>query len=102
MHRTSRADDPLLHTHVLVANLGHTADDGRWRTLDARHLYTHAKTAGFLYQAQLRHELSRRLGVRWQPVPNGYADLDGVPREVIDAFSQRRSQILAELERVGA
>jgi conjugative relaxase-like TrwC/TraI family protein len=45
-HRTSRADDPLLHTHVLVANLARTTDDQIWRTLDSRKLFAHAKTAG--------------------------------------------------------
>jgi conjugative relaxase-like TrwC/TraI family protein len=70
-HRTSRADDPLLHTHVLVANLARTCDDHVWRTLDSRKLFAHAKTAGVLYQAHLRHELTRRLGVAWQPVVNG-------------------------------
>jgi conjugative relaxase-like TrwC/TraI family protein len=67
-HRTSRVDDPLLHTHVLVANLARTCDDHVWRTLDSRKLFAHAKTAGVLYQAHLRHELTRRLGVAWQPV----------------------------------
>ena len=100
-HRTSRADDPLLHTHVLVANLAHTTDDGGWRSLDARHLYLHAKTAGYLYQAHLRHELTRRVAVRWGPVHNGCADIDGVPRDLIDAFSRRRAQILAHLDRLG-
>lgn len=100
-HRTSRADDPLLHTHVLVANLAHTPDDDQWRTLDARHLYTHAKTAGYLYQAHLRHELSQHLGVAWGPVHNGYADIDGVSRELVETFSRRRSEILGELARVG-
>jgi conjugative relaxase-like TrwC/TraI family protein len=90
-HRTSRADDPLLHTHVLVANLARTSDDGVWRTLDSRKLFAHAKTAGVLYQAQLRHELTRRLGVAWQPVVNGHADIDGVDRELIETFSQRRA-----------
>jgi conjugative relaxase-like TrwC/TraI family protein len=100
-HRTSRADDPLLHTHVLVANLAHTADDDRWRSLDARHLYLHAKTAGYLYQAQLRAELTRRLDVAFCPVTNGYADLEGIPRPLIEAFSRRRADILAALERHG-
>src|SRR5680860_868235 len=40
-HRSSRAGDPLLHTHVLVSNLGLCAD-GQWRTLDSPRLYTHA------------------------------------------------------------
>ena len=32
-HRTSRAQDPHLHTHVIVANMARTAD-GEWRALD--------------------------------------------------------------------
>ncbi len=96
-HRTSRADDPLLHTHVLVTNLARTCDDGIWRTLDSRKLYAHAKTAGVLYQAHLRHELTRRLGVAWQPVVNGHADIDGVDRDLIETFSQRRTAIVAHM-----
>ena len=38
LHRTSRAGDPQLHTHVLVANLVLGAD-GRWGTLDGRRIY---------------------------------------------------------------
>lgn len=100
-HRTSRAGDPLLHSHVLVANLAHTTDDDRWRTLNGRLLYTHSKTAGFVYQAALRHELTSTLGVAWQPVVNGTADLQGVPREVIEHFSRRRADILAALDATG-
>jgi conjugative relaxase-like TrwC/TraI family protein len=96
-HRTSRANDPLLHTHVLIANLARTSDDGVWRTLDSRRLYAHAKTAGVLYQAQLRHELARRLGVGWQPVVNGVADIAGVGRPLIEAFSSRRIAIVEQL-----
>ena len=81
-HRTSRDGDPLLHTHLLVANLARTSDDGVWRTVDSRRLFTHAKTAGTLYQAHLRDELTRRLGVQWGPVVNGCADLKGVEREL--------------------
>lgn len=91
-HRTSRAGDPLLHTHVLVANLIQGAD-GKWGALDARHLYLQAKTAGYLYQAHLRAELTRRLGLQWQPVRNGAADLEGFSRKVIQAFSKRRQEI---------
>ena len=38
-------------------------DDGRWRTLDARHIYAHSLTAGYVYESHLRDELTRRLGV---------------------------------------
>ena len=99
-HRTSRAGDPQLHTHVLVANLTLGAD-GQWSTLDGRRIYAHAKTAGYLYEARLRSLLTRELGVEWTPVRNGIADIAGVPPTVLRAFSRRRADIEAELERRG-
>jgi len=95
-HRSSRAGDPHLHTHALVANVT-CGPDGRWATLDARHLYLHAKTAGYLYVAHLRAQLTDRLGVGWRPVANGTADLVGVPDRVLRAFSTRRVEIEAAL-----
>ncbi len=91
-HRTSRAGDPQLHTHVLVANMTR-GPDGRWTALDARRLYVNAKTGGYLYQAQLRAELTRRLGVEWGPVRRGQADLVGIPTKVLGAFSRRRAEL---------
>jgi len=99
-HRTSRAGDPLLHHHVLVANLVRDGQGG-WGALDGRLLYTHAKTAGYLYQAELRAQLSRRLGVRWTPVMRGSAEIQGISAEVIRAFSRRRSEILARMAERG-
>ena len=91
-HRTSRAGDPQLHTHVLVANLARGADDA-WSALDARPLYRQGRTAGYLYQAQLRHELTQRLGLGWRAAVRGSAELDGVPDPVLKAFSRRRTEI---------
>ena len=99
-HRTSRDGDPLLHTHVLVAN-SVLAADGKWRTIDATGLYDHAKTAGYIYSAQLRHELTARLGVGWGDIENGLADIDGINPELITAFSKRREQIEAKLAEWG-
>ena len=99
-HRTSRAGDPQLHTHVLVANMTR-GPDGRWTALDARRLYTHARTGGFLYQAKLRLELTRRLGIEWTAIRNGVAEVDGISPSVRRAFSRRRSEIEAELEQRG-
>ena len=99
-HRTSRAGDPHLHSHVVVANATRS-DDGRWGALDARHLYLHAKTAGYLYEAHLRAELSVELGVEWTPVVNGIADIVGIPSTVLDRFSTRRHEIEAELAERG-
>ena len=96
VHRSSRAGDPLLHTHVVIGNLTR-GPDGRWTALDARHLYRQQKTAGFLYQAVLRRELTERLGLEWGPVREGAADIRGVPRTVIEHFSQRRAEILEHM-----
>jgi conjugative relaxase-like TrwC/TraI family protein len=90
-HRTSRAGDPQLHTHVLVANLTRGAD-GRYSALDGQQLYTQAKTAGTLYQAALRYEL-RELGLAWAVRDNGLAELADVPHRVLRAFSRRRVEI---------
>ena len=98
-HRTSRAGDPQLHTHVLVANITRGAD-GRWSALDGRQLYWQAKTAGTLYQAALRHEL-RALGLRFVLRENGLCELADIPRRVLRAFSRRRVEIEAELARRG-
>ena len=91
-HRTSRAADPLLHSHVVVANMTKTVQD-RWQAVDGRALYDHAHSAGFLYQAHLRHALTRGGGVAWRPVVNGYADVEGVPEDVVRAFSKRADEI---------
>lgn len=79
-HRTSRAGDPQLHTHVVAANLVQDPA-GRWSALDSRAVYRHARTAGFIYQARLRAELTARLGVEWGPVRNGQADVASIPSE---------------------
>lgn len=96
LHRTSRAPDPHLHTHVLVANVV-AGSDHRWSAFDARGLYAHARTAGILYQAHLRHELGRRLGLEWGALRSGMADVKGIDRSVVRAFSRRRQEIEARL-----
>ncbi len=98
-HRTSRAGDPNLHTHVVVANRVLGAD-GHWSALDAKAIYAQAKTAGTLYEASLRHQL-RDLGLSWTVPHTGLAEIDGVPHAVRRAFSQRRQQIEERLAQRG-
>jgi conjugative relaxase-like TrwC/TraI family protein len=91
-HRTSRAGDPVLHTHVVIPNVV-MGIDGRWSAPNGTMLYANAKSSGYVYQALLRGELTRRLGVVWGPVHNGAADLVGTSAEVLRAFSRRRVEI---------
>ncbi len=101
-HRTSRAQDPHLHTHVIVANMAKTPSDGEWRALDGEPiLRSYRLAAGYLYQAHLRGELSRTLGVEWEQPQKGMAELRHVPQEVIREFSTRRAQVLEQLARQG-
>jgi conjugative relaxase-like TrwC/TraI family protein len=92
-HRSSRAGDPQLHTHVLIANATQ-GSDGHWTRLYHPAIYEHAKTAGYIYEAHLRDKLTRRLGVRWQEVRNGIAEIEGFGSEQLRAFSTRRAEIL--------
>src|SRR3954454_3039011 len=101
-HRTSRAQDPHLHTHVIVANMTKTPSDGNWRALDGEPLLkSYRLAAGYLYQEQLRAELTRTLGVEWEQPYKGMAELRHVPREVIREFSTRRAQVVQQVARAG-
>ncbi len=93
---TSRADDPQLHTHVVISSKVRTAD-GRWLALDARNLMKHQSTFGRIYQAALRAEVTRRYGLAWAEVVNGQAEIAGFPTELIDLFSKRAEEIDIEL-----
>jgi conjugative relaxase-like TrwC/TraI family protein len=99
-HRSSRAGDPQLHWHLLVANATR-GSDRRWSALDGQALYRSKRVAGAVFQAVLRDELTRRLGLEWTPVQDDVAEVAGVPRRVCRWFSKRRVEIEAELDRLG-
>lgn len=98
-HRTSRAGDPQLHTHAVIANT--TRARNRWSALDGRALYAHGRTAGFIYQAVLRHELTRTVGVEWEPIHNGVAEISGMDRDVLRHFSRRSEEIRDRMRHLG-
>ncbi|BBY14403.1 MobF family relaxase [Mycobacterium marseillense] len=93
-HETSRAGDPHLHTHVIVPNRQARAD-GRLVSIDGTSLFHEAKAAGVIYQATLRRELNRSIGVEWAPVDaaTGMAEVAGINPETITAWSQRSSAL---------
>ena len=99
-HRTSRSADPQLHWHVVVANTTR-GPDGRWRTLDGTQLYPMARTAGFLFESQLRHDLTEALGVRWTEPKAGLAEIEHFPERLIDLFSKRSQEIDLAMETNG-
>jgi conjugative relaxase-like TrwC/TraI family protein len=99
-HETTRNADPQLHSHAVLANLV-IDEKGRARAITSPVLYRQAKTAGTVYQAVLRGELGRELGVEFDAPVNGLADLKGFDRGLIERWSSRRAEILEELARRG-
>ena len=99
-HRANRCGDPQLHTHVVVGNLvrGRRTGLGAGLPVPVRR----GKTAGYLYQAVLRHELSSVLAVQWTPVRRGVGEVAGVRPGCVGCFSKRREQIEALLALSGA
>jgi conjugative relaxase-like TrwC/TraI family protein len=101
-HRTSREGDPLLHTHLVVANRVQ-GPDGRWTALDGWDLYRHRLAADAIYRATYQRELSQTLGVEWTPADaHGNRELAGMPKALVRSFSKRTDQIDAELDRLVA
>jgi conjugative relaxase-like TrwC/TraI family protein len=99
-HRTSREGDPLLHTHLVIANRVQ-GPDGRWTALDGRDLYRHRLAADAVYRATYQRELTRTLGVEWTAADaHGNRELAGMPEALVRSFSKRTGQIDAELDRL--
>ncbi|MGI8862969.1 MAG: MobF family relaxase [Solirubrobacteraceae bacterium] len=91
-HRLSRAGDPQLHTHVVVANM--TGAEGRWTSLEAHGIYEHKSATGAIYRAVLRAGLRDRLPwISWRPAGRGLFEIEGVPPAVLREFSRRRVEI---------
>jgi len=100
LHTTSRALEPQLHHHVVIANVG-VGSDGVARALDSRTIFHHAKTASFLAAAELRHQLTIRLGVTWGEVENGIAEIEGIPATAIREMSSRARDVEAAVAVLG-
>jgi conjugative relaxase-like TrwC/TraI family protein len=101
-HRTSREGDPLLHTHLVIANRVQ-GPDGRWTALDGRDLYRHRLAADAIYRATYQRVLVRTLGVEWTAADtHGNRELQGVPKELVRLFSKRTDQIDQAVQELAA
>lgn len=97
-HYDSRASDPQLHTHVVVANRVQAAHDGKWRTLDSRAIHAAVTGLSEHYNAVLSDHLARILGVGWEARERGAGrstawEIAGMPQELMDEFSSRTRDI---------
>ena len=99
-HDTSRNLDPQLHTHAVIANMVQ-GGDGKWRTMVDDGLYAGKMAIGAIYRAELAEGL-RDLGYGIEKTHlDGRFEIAGVSREVIEAFSTRRTEIEAAMAERG-
>jgi len=99
-HGTSRANDPQLHTHALVLNLG-LAPDAITRSILSRPLFRAKMVTGALYRLELAHQLVKQLGLRLVSKGFGF-EVKGVPQALCDDQSKRRQQIEEALAAFGS
>jgi len=98
-HTSSRALDPLLHTHHTVFNATFDETEMRWKALQARGMYDAIRYGTAVY----RNELAKRvqqIGYRIRPAKYGF-EIEGVSDAVLKRFSKRSQQrdaVVRELE----
>ena len=103
-HYDSRAGDPNLHDHVVIANRVEGAD-GKWSSIDGRVLYQYGVECSELYNSKVQEYVTQLTGLQFEPrMQNGKPihEIVGISDETIRVFSSRRGDISAELDRVKA
>lgn len=104
-HWDSRDGDPHPHTHLVISNRVRRTTDGQWTALDGRAVYG-ATVELSEYNANLVKDLlTQRLGWAWHEPARARGrgtravagEVQGVPEELIDAFSGRDREIETRL-----
>ncbi len=104
-HWDSRAGDPQLHAHVVVANKVCTVQDGRWRAIDGRPMHSATVALSELFNAALADQLARMFGLSWNTRHRGRDrnpawEVEGVDETLIREFSARSADIETETDRL--
>lgn len=118
-HWDSRAGDPQLHTHLVIANRVQRASDGHWVTIDSYTLHRHVVALSEMYNSLIFDRLAADVGTTAES--RGDVDLDlqqliesasddetavgyepahrveiaGIPDQLIEEFSSRSISIEA-------
>ena len=97
-HYNSRANDPQIHTHVFIFNTT-KGEDGKYRSLDNRELYSNYKHIGQIQEhilSQKIRDLGYKLDTNHQ---TGIVDIKTEREDIKEFFSKRSSQIKEEFEK---
>ena len=85
-HTSSRALDPLLHTHLTVFNATFDETEKRWKALQAGGMYDAIRYGTAVYRNELA-KLVQQIGYRIRPAKYGF-EIEGVSDAVLKRFSQ--------------
>jgi len=96
-HDTSRALDPQLHTHVVIANMV-KGDDGRYTALHNDQIYKHKMVGGEVYRNELAKEL-KSIGYEVERVGrHRFVEIKGVKPTLVETYAKRRAEIVEAIE----
>ncbi|CQR44409.1 Conjugative relaxase domain protein [Thiomonas sp. CB3] len=91
-HVSSRAGDPQLHTHALIANVTLDPASGKAYSLSNENLFHHRRAADAIYHATLAHQLQKEgIAVRFDR--EGRAEIDSYTSADLKEFSTRAQEI---------
>lgn len=91
-HLASRNNDPLIHSHLTVMNVGYRASDRTFGAISSKPIYQHQRLLNAIYHQTLARELRQRLGIVCDR--DGFAArVRGVPEKLLQAFSTRSAEI---------
>lgn len=83
--------DPQLHTHVFVLNATFDEQEERWKAVEMGQTKADAPYYQAMFHTRLAHNL-QALGYAIRPTQYAF-EIAGVPQEVIDEFSKRKTHI---------
>jgi conjugative relaxase-like TrwC/TraI family protein len=95
-HDTNRNQEPNAHFHAVVANAT-KGPDGKWRALRNDKLWDHNTLLNAMTMARFRlsvEKLGYEIGEQGK---HGNFEAKGVPKDIRDAFSSRRAEIIDAL-----
>ena len=98
-HGTSRAQEPNLHTHSVILNIG-LRDDGTTGTLETGDIFKRKMAAGAIFRAELAAGLENELGIKVKR-ERDFFEVEEVSKELCSHWSTRRKEIEESLSEKG-
>lgn len=98
-HDTSRALDPNLHSHAVIANMAKN-ENGGYSAIRNEAVFSNRKLITEIYRSHFETAMAD-LGIATERGKYGEVNISGIPQTVIEAFSKRRQEILKALDAKG-